>query len=128
MNRVVHDVTSKPSGTIEQVARIDPREGGGKSGTGIAIFLLRHCERPAFARCASYGRVRVRRSAERVGGSEAISILPHEIASSAFGLLAMTEGAYPFSCRAMNAFATSRALSVCGPGSATHSCTEFSNR
>jgi hypothetical protein len=32
-----------------------------------------------------------------------------------------------FSWRAMNSLTTSRALSVCGPGSATHSCTEFSN-
>ena len=36
-------------------------------------------------------------------------------------------GDQAFSCRAMNSLATSRALSVCGPGSATHSCTEFSN-
>src|ERR671938_428941 len=28
----------------------------------------------------------------------------------------------------MKALATACALSVCGPGSATHSCTEFSNR
>ena len=33
----------------------------------------------------------------------------------------------PLSWRAMNSLATSRALSVCGPGSATHSWTAFSN-
>jgi hypothetical protein len=33
----------------------------------------RHCERPAYARCASYVGFQVRRSAEREGGSEAIS-------------------------------------------------------
>jgi hypothetical protein len=33
-----------------------------------------------------------------------------------------------FSWRAMNSLATSTALSVCGPGSVTHSWTEFSNR
>ena len=32
------------------------------------------------------------------------------------------------SCCAINSLTTSRALSVCGPGSATHSCTLFSNR
>jgi hypothetical protein len=54
-----------------------------------------HCERPAFARYASYGGFEVRRSAEREGGSEAIQGLRRSawdswIASSAFGLLAMT--------------------------------------
>src|SRR5262249_6841857 len=35
---------------------------------------------------------------------------------------------HALSWRAMKALTVSRALSVCGPGSATHSCTEFSNR
>lgn len=35
---------------------------------------------------------------------------------------------HALSWRAMNALTVSRALSVCGPSWATHSCTEFSNR
>jgi len=34
---------------------------------------------------------------------------------------------YVLSCRAMNAFTIWRARSVCGPGFATHSCSESSN-
>src|SRR5205814_838793 len=34
---------------------------------------------------------------------------------------------YLFTCRAMNAFTISRARSVCGPGVATHSCSQPSN-
>src|ERR1044071_1495736 len=45
---------------------------GGKESRRRKSGEPRHCERPAFARCASYGGFGVRRSAEREGGSEAI--------------------------------------------------------
>ena len=38
----------------------------------IALGDVGRMERPAFARCASYGGFEVRRSAERESGSEAI--------------------------------------------------------
>ena len=43
------------------------------------------------------------------------------------GAIDTSGSTYAFNCRAMNALTISRALSVCGPGFATHSCSQPSN-